>query len=122
MGSFTVTIEFGDPAGSRFEPREALVDTGATYTLAPASLLRDLGVEPSERASFELADGTTTELDLGETRVRIGGQEITTVVVFGPEGTAPLLGAYTLERLRLAVDPVRRQLIPVPGRLMRARR
>lgn len=37
--------------------------------------------------------------------------------VFGDPDTPPLLGAYTLEGLRLAADPVDRRLIPVPGLL-----
>ena len=40
MGTFSVPIEIGNSAGTRFEPVDALVDTGASYTLLPASLLR----------------------------------------------------------------------------------
>jgi len=39
-------------------------------------------------------------------------------VVFGDDEATYLLGAYTLEGVRLAPDPVRRRLIPVPGLLM----
>ncbi len=35
-----------------------------------------------------------------------------------PTVAAPLLGAYALEGLRLAADPVRRRLTPVPGLLL----
>jgi clan AA aspartic protease len=118
MGTFHVTIEIGDPVGQRFESVDALVDTGATYSVIPAAMLRSLAIESIERGSFELADGTLREFELGETRVRVHGTEVNTVVVFGDENTEPLLGAYTLERLRLAVDPVRQRLISVPGRLM----
>ena len=118
MGVFSVPVEIGDPQGERFEPVDAVVDTGATYTLAPASLLRRLGVEARTRSPFELADGSLREFDIGQTEVRIDGQETTTLVVFGDEDMQPLLGAYTLEGLRLAVDPARRRLVQVPGRLM----
>ena len=57
-------------------------------------------------------------MDIGQTWVRVNGRSVITLVVFGDEGVEPLLGDYTLEGLRLAVDPVRRRLIPVPGRLM----
>jgi predicted aspartyl protease len=50
--------------------------------------------------------------------VRFNGEGTPTIVVFGPEGGEALLGAYTLEGLRLAADPVTRRLIPVPGLLM----
>jgi hypothetical protein len=39
------------------------------------------------------------------------------VVIFGPEGAAPLLGATTLDLFNLVVDPVGRRLMPVPGLL-----
>jgi len=38
-------------------------------------------------------------------------------VIFGAEGVQPLLGATALEILKLAADPVRRRLVPVPGLL-----
>ena len=118
MGVFSVRIEIGDSEGTRFEWFDALVDTGATFTMVPASVLRTLGLQPQERGAFELADGGLQEFDIAETRMRMDGQETSTVVVFGNEGMTPLLGAYTLERVRLAVDPAGKRLIRVPWRLM----
>ena len=118
MGVFSAPIEIGDLEGTRFEHVDALVDTGATFTMVPASVLRNLGLEPQERGAFELADGSLQEFDIAETRLRIDGQETSTVVVFGNEDMTPLLGAYTLERVRLAVDPAGKRLIQVPWRLM----
>ncbi|MBI4236049.1 MAG: aspartyl protease family protein [Chloroflexi bacterium] len=118
MGVFSVPVGIGDPQGRRYETVEALVDTGATYTVAPASLLRHLGVRPHTRAPFRLADGSLREYEIGETRVQVDGQSVTTIVVFDDEGVSPALGAYTLEGLRLAPDPVGQRLIPVPGLLM----
>ena len=37
-----------------------------------------------------------------------------TWAVFGEEGVDPLLGAYTLEGLRMSVDPWKHTLIPMP--------
>ena len=54
---------------------------------------------------------------MAETKVRMDDQERTTLVVFGDEGSLPLLGAYTLEGFGLALDPVNRGLMPVPGYL-----
>lgn len=118
MGTFSVTIEIGDPTGSRWEQREALVDTGASYTSLPASTLRRLGVTPHDRVRFIMADSRAIELDVGQTWVRIDGKSVITLVVFGAEDAEPLLGAYTLEGLRLGVDPSNRRLIPIPGLLM----
>lgn len=118
VGTFRVTVEIGDPQGSRFQAVEALVDTGATYTWVPASVLAGLGVAPTFHFPFILADGRRIERDMAETRVRLDSQERITLVVFGDEGTEPLLGAYTLEGFGLAPDPVNRRLIPVPGLLL----
>ena len=43
-----------------------------------------------------------------------------TLVVVAEAGSPALLGAYTLEGLRLAADPVGRRLTPVPGLLLAA--
>ncbi len=115
MGTFETTIEIGDPEGERFEPLEALVDTGSSYTWAPREFLERLGVPPVGRWEFETADGRVIEQDVGRTWVRIDGRSEVTLVVFGEAGSRPLLGAYTLEGLRLAPDPVNRRLVPVRG-------
>ena len=91
MGTFSVTLEIGTPSAGEFTQVEALVDTGATYTVLPAEALVRLGIQPIETVSFELADDRIVEYQVGEARVRLDGRERTTLVVFGPEGSAPLL-------------------------------
>jgi aspartyl protease family protein len=122
VGTFRVALEIGDPEGSRWETVEALVDTGASYTLVPRHLLLSLGVRTTFRRPFTLADGRQVDCEMAETRVRLDGQTRTTLVIFGEEGAVPLLGAYTLEGFGLAPDPVNRRLISVPGLLMDIRR
>lgn len=116
VGTFAVSVRLQGPTGRTIDV-EALVDTGATHTLVPGSVLVELGVQPIERVPFRLADERTVEYGVGEVRVRLDGRERTTVVIFGPEGASPLVGATTLELFNLAVDPVGRQLVPVPGLL-----
>ena len=117
MGIFHVTIEIGDSAGSRFVPVDGLVDTGASHTLVPRPILQQLGIVPQESWPFTLADESSVEYDVTEARVRIEGRTRTTIVVFGEPAATPLLGAYTLEGLRLAVHPVGQRLFTVPGLL-----
>jgi len=118
VGTFNIALQIGDPSGERWEWIEALVDTGATYTMVPRSVLRGLGVEPTLRFPFVLADGTRIERDVAETRVRLDGGERTTLVIFGEDRSGPILGAYTLEAFLLAVDPANQRLISMPGLLM----
>ena len=51
-------------------------------------------------------------MDYGEARASINGESVTTLVVFGRDEAPALLGAYTLEGLALAVDPVEQRLVP----------
>lgn len=118
MGTFRYRVELAATAAGPFEAIEALVDSGATYTLLPASLLRRLGVQPIDKQRFVVADGREIERDLGEAVVRINGRMRNSVVIFGDEGANPLLGAVTLEEFGLGVDPVGKRLIPVPGYLV----
>ena len=113
MGTFYVTLEVGSPDQAVFEQVEALVDTGATYTLLPADLLDRLGVAPLDSQSFILANGERIRRDIGETAVRIDGRVRTTLVVFSDRGSHALLGAYILEAFSLAADPVNQRLISV---------
>ncbi|MCY4069554.1 MAG: hypothetical protein OXE79_10705 [Acidimicrobiaceae bacterium] len=116
MGTFTCPLRLTSPDRERTLDLEALVDTGAFYTHAPASLLDELGIARNENVSLEFADGRIGRYDMGEARASINGKSVTTLVVFGDDGAKPLLGAYTLEGLNLAVDPVHQRLLPIEKR------
>ena len=74
MGIFQVELEIGDPNGLRFEAVNALVDTGASYTLMPAPLLRDLDIVPHAERTLTLADGRRVQMDYAWTWMRADGQ------------------------------------------------
>lgn len=120
MGTFRIEMGISDPQGQRYEYVEALVDSGSTYNILPASMLRRLGVEVWRSSTFSLADGRSVRRDLGQARVQIEGEEAIAPVVFGDEGVQPLLGAVTLEIFGLGIDPVGMRLIPVDGLMMAA--
>jgi len=117
VGTFRVSIEIGDTQGERWETVEALVDTGATYSVLPRAILEDLGVVSHDRRPFTLADDRQIELEVGHIWVKAEGRSAIVLVAFGNGGQS-LLGAVTLETLGLAVNPVSRRLVPVPGLLM----
>lgn len=119
MATFSVPLEVGNGAGGEFVAVEALVDTGATYTVLPKDLLARLDIEPVGRRTFQLADERVVEYNVGEVRLRLEGSELTVLVVFAPVGTGPLLGATALEVFGLAADPVNQRLLPVPALLKR---
>lgn len=111
MGTFQVPLEIRNPANHRTETVEALVDTGATYSVAPASLLHRLGIQPDRVMTFDVASGESVEYATAWAGFSAAGCTGFARVVFGPEGQY-ILGATTLEDLALAVDPKRRRLIP----------
>ena len=112
MGTFSWPVRISNLEGGRTRDLEAIVDTGAAYTTLPAPLLRELGVTPLGTRRFLLADGRRIAMEWGEARATIDGEAVTTLVVFGEDDAPALLGAYTLEGLGLAVDPVERRLVP----------
>ena len=118
MGTFSVPISIGDPQGEHWIEMDALVDTGASVTSVPASILRELGMRPVLSQEFRFAQGEVRRMNMGETRIRIDGREVGTLFLFNDEGTPALLGALALEALFLGVDPVAQRLIPVEGLMM----
>ena len=119
MGTFSVEVAIGDSNRERWVTMDALVDTGSTMTSAPASLFRELGVEPESREIFEFAQGEVRFMEVGYTWVRFANKEILTQVLFNEEDSEPLLGAIALENALMGVDPVAKRLIPVRGLAMR---
>ncbi len=119
MGAFHWPLTVLSADGDQEETVEALVDTGATYTSLPASLLARLGVAPQRHLEFELANGEVIVQEIGESRLRVEGVEATRVVVFGTDDAPSLLGADTLEGVTMAVDPVGKRLLPTRDLLMR---
>ena len=113
MGTFTVGIEVGNLQRYHFERLDAWVDTGAFYTSIPRQILESVGVTPHIREPYQLADGRIGETEIGHAFIRVGERAEITLVFFGEPESPPTLGAYTLEGLRLAVDPSSRQLVPM---------
>ena len=118
MGTFHTSIAVARNPDGPFEAVDALVDSGATYTLLPRPFLERLAVPVTGSESFVLADGTEHDLSVGIGWVRIEDRIRPTVIVFGPDDAEPLLGAVTVEEFALGIDPLRRELIRVRGYLV----
>ena len=89
MGTFRVQIGVAHPHGGDLHPVSALVDTGATHSMMPESLLTALNLTPLRRRGFRIANGSRAEYGVGEALFRIEGQEQTCPVIFGPEEKVP---------------------------------
>jgi hypothetical protein len=121
MGITHVALEIASPANMEaWETVECPVDSGATRSLVPAALLDRLGIQPVGEEVFRLANGETIRRRRGiaafRYEERVGGSD----VIFGEEGDMNLVGVLTLESLGLALDPLRRELRPLPMLLAHA--
>ena len=117
MGTFRVDLWIGNLFTSAGTSVEALVDTGATHSMIPGSLLVELGIEPVETRVSRIADGRRVESQTSWARFSAMGQNGVARVSFGPDGIY-LLGATALEDMGLAIDPVDQRLIPQETLLM----
>ena len=113
MGTFSHPITLISPAGDRTETCDGLVETGATFSSAPATMLENLGVAPQWSSRLRLADGRVVEHQMGEVMAQLDGIRRTIICIFGPPDAPALIGAHTLEAFLLAVDPVEQRLVPV---------
>ncbi|MCY4663084.1 MAG: hypothetical protein OXC00_00300 [Acidimicrobiaceae bacterium] len=118
MGVFSKTLRLASIDGERSVEVEALVDTGSFYTLVPARLVRELEVAPFDPYTLELADGRLVDYDVGLAVATVDERTAPTLVLFGNDDIEPLLGAYTLEGLLLAVDPRNTRLVPLKLRMV----
>lgn len=116
-GAFAVGVTYVEgevfgPSGRAAQVR-FLVDSGATYTLLPAKVWKDIGLAPKRRATFTLADGTAVERDISECFIKLPQGDGHTPVILGEPGDEALLGVVTLEILGLVLNPFTRELQPM---------
>ena len=118
MGTFFIEIEVGTPDAQRWETVEALVDTGASQCSLPGSFLRDLGVSPTRQKEYRFAQGESRVIGVGQTYIRLMGEEFITDFIFNDADTTPRLGYLALASAQLAVDPYGMRFIPKSGILL----
>jgi clan AA aspartic protease len=90
-----------------------LVDSGATYTLLPEKVWKDIELVPKRKGTSTLADGTAVERKISECHISLPQGEGHTPVILGEPGDEALLGVVTLEILGLILNPFTRELQPM---------
>ncbi len=115
MGLTVLEIEVGNPANPEVtEKIEFLVDSGVIYSMVPAPILERLQIRPLAEQEFRLANGEKILRKKGVALFRYGDRIGGADVIFGQQGDSVLLGAFTLEALGMFLDPLRRELKPLP--------
>jgi predicted aspartyl protease len=84
------------------------------YSVVPARVLRRLGIKPHSRRTFILADGSEITREIGDVLFQLDGRKGSSPVIFGEAEDSVLLGAVSLEALGMILDPMRRELRPLP--------
>ncbi len=87
----------------------AVVDTGASFTVLPRALARQLGLASLGPLTARTAVGTQT-LEQSYAYVELAGKRSVTPVLISDTLDMVLIGVLTLEALALAVDPGTGQL------------
>jgi len=115
MGITTLKVDVANVASpKKGRTIEFIVDSGAIYPVVPSRTLRDLGIKPIAEQEFRLADGSTIRRKKGVAVFRYKEHVGVADVIFGEEGDYTLFGALGLEALGLALDPLKRELRPLP--------
>ena len=96
MSTFSYPITIADINGGQPREVEVCVDTGTFFTTLPRPLLHEIGIEPTDTRYVPLADGQSVEQEIGHAQVALDDEQGITIVVFGDDDSAPLLGRYTL--------------------------
>ena len=112
VGTFSVDFVIRNRNGSQSRTLNGLVDTGASYTVIPAQILDELGIERERTRTFSFGDGSRRELATGWAEMELQGERDAVQVVFGPDSRKILIGALALGTFALAADAKYRRLIP----------
>ena len=110
MGFIHVDVEVSNPANPDVsESVRVMVDTGATLSILPSSMLERLGIQRLSRRRFRGFGGVVTR-EVGGAYIGYDDEIASVTVVFGSEDDPPILGVTALEVLGFTVDPVKGSL------------
>ena len=119
MGLTHVAVRlFNSPSPNTYEA-DFRVDTGATDTMAPASELKKIGIQPLGKDEYQLANGELVEFEYGNAELRFMNEIVPIRIVFGPDGSEPILGVIALEAAGFIVDPKNRMLRKLRARSLK---
>ena len=116
MDVFTVPIAISSLEGQEWMGLNALVDMRISMLSLPSSLLHRLNVQPTTRRQFEFEQGEVRDMEVGQVRIQLEGQDSITPVMFNDEDTQPMWGSITLSGALLGVDPDTQKLVPIRAR------
>ena len=116
MGTTHVTVTVRNPAApDKTWEGLFLVDTGEIDCLIPAEHLREIGLAPKAKRTYELADGSEVKMDITTADIEFMGDIVGSTVIFGADDAEPILGVTALESVGIEVDPRSQKLKRLPA-------
>ena len=91
-----------------------LVGSGAIDCMVPANRLAEIGLKPKGLRTYELADGTELKMETTTGQIEFMGEIGGATIIFGPEGTEPILGLTALASAGIEWDPRSQELKRLP--------
>ena len=105
MGHIKVKVKIGNIERTKFKETEGIVDTGATRTIIPVSMARELELKEIGEAKVKSGAGYLN-LKKAEAFIELQGKETRQVILISDFIDRVLIGVLTLEDLELEVDPL----------------
>jgi len=110
LGHVEVDVIIGDLEGKKRIKVTALVDTGATFTVIPESISKDLNLNPiGEKVKVSTAKGYD-ELDLTHAVLEIGEKRRIMPILISKQIDRVLIGVTTLEAMQLRINSLTKKL------------
>ena len=117
MGIFRVKIGIGNMEGGDLQEVDALVDTGATHTMAPGSFLQNLRIRPMYASEVTVASGVSENWDVGIANISYGGRRGSLPSVLWAGGGGLLVRGDFPGGFGLCGGPRRQELQPTSLRI-----
>jgi len=105
MGHIKVRVKIGNIERTKFKETEGIVDTGATRTIIPVSMARELELKEIGEAKVKSGAGYLN-LKKAEAFIELQGKETRQVILISDFIDRVLIGVLTLEDLELEIDPL----------------
>ena len=109
MPTFSINVLVGNPVGGKSVKISAIVDSAATDSVLPKSLMAELGIKATDQVAVQDVGGRSV-IARGRARLCISGEERNCRVLFGPDNLA-LVGASFLDSFNLIVDGRNQRLL-----------
>lgn len=118
MGHVYADAEITNPLRPRLRTKtKVLIDTGATYTVVPERIARELKLRAVGKKIVKTAQGPDT-LDMSYAEITIDGRSGFSTILVSDKLEQALIGVVTLEIVGLTVDPTTGQLKEVEALLL----